>query len=268
MKRAGTAGVLVVVAIVGVAAMRGRSHGPFFPRYRRAVVEPLHAAVVNALHGDPRGMDLIAGPPQMPSTTPPSLAAYDRARAAGDKRPGASSFRADSELFCDYNQSALDAQARKEGLTTKEVRELTYFGFVAMRTTQIGTVERALGRALTADERAQLPRLLDEENDAFTRTMRKLVDDGASESERWDAIRDFEDDYQNQFASRFGMTAEQFDQMLAPDGNTVTEPTPPPAVASTPPLTTPSPPVDPAGTPKPPPGDKPRPLPVMTGGKP
>lgn len=221
--RARQLGAVVVVA--GVAALvgarlRGHHHGALFPRYRRELVEPLHSAAAYATHADPRGRALIQAPPTMPKpAAPPSVAAYQSAIAHGDGHPGATSFRADIDSYCDFNRDAVEKQARKEGITVGEVRELTYFGFVAMRTTQPQTVEAALGRALSTDETHRLDDLLAGENQDFTTQMHTLVDRGASEEERWQLIRDFEDQYQQQYASMFGMTGAQFDQMLAPDPN-------------------------------------------------
>ena len=219
-RQLGAVVVGVIAAVVIRAKLRGHHHGALFPRYRREVVQSLHGAAAYATHADPRGRALIQAPPTMPKPqAPPSVAAYQSAIAHGDGHPGATSFRADIDAYCDFNRAAVEEQARKEGLTIGEVRELTYFGFVALRTTQRETVEGALGRALTADESRKLGEILTDENQDFVAQMHGLVDRGASEDERWQLIRDFEDQYQQQYASMFGMTSAQFDHMLAPDPN-------------------------------------------------
>jgi hypothetical protein len=214
-------GAVVVVAIAAAligAKLRGHHHGSLFPRFRRELVEPLHSAAAYATRADPRGRALMQDPPTMPKpAVAPSVGAYRSAIAHGDGHPGAASFRADIDAYCDFNRDAVEAQARTEGITVGEVRELTYFGFVAMRTTQRQTVEGALGRALSTDESRKLDELLAGENQDFTSQMRGLVDRGASEDERWQLIRDFEDQYQQQYAMLFGMSSTQFDLMLAPD---------------------------------------------------
>jgi hypothetical protein len=214
-------GAVVVVAIAAAvigAKLRRHHRGSLFPRYRRELVEPLHSAAAYATHADPRGRALMQAPPTMPKpAAPPSVAAYQSAIAHGDGHPGATSFRADIDAYCDFNRDVVEQQARKEGISVGEVRELTYFGFVALRTTQEQTVESALGRKLSTDETRKLGELLTDENQDFTAQMHALVDRGATEDERWQLIRDFEEQYQQQYASLFGMTPAQFDQMLAPD---------------------------------------------------
>jgi hypothetical protein len=205
------------VAVVGLAR-RAHHHGTLLPRFRRDVRERLHSAAAYATHADPRGRALIADPPAMPKPdAPPSVAVYRSAIEHGDDHPGAKSFRADVDLFVKYNHAAVAEQARKEGVTEAEVEELTYFGYVALRTTQASTVERAIGRQLTGDEQRKLDALLTDENQDFTARIHKLVDDGAPVDDRWRLIREFEQDYQQQFATLFGVTPQQFDDMLAPD---------------------------------------------------
>src|SRR5690606_24100882 len=50
--------------------------------------------------------------------------AYAEAVEAGFARPGEVAFRAMIDAFIEYNQAFAEAQAREEGLTVDEVREL------------------------------------------------------------------------------------------------------------------------------------------------
>src|SRR5258708_7587673 len=139
----------VVLARLGAALwwwQQPRSHAPFFPQFRRQVVDKLNASVVFATHRDPHGTALVLSPPPMKKPAElPSAAAYRSAIAAGKDRPGARAFHADTDLFCEYNRKVVEEQARKEGITVAEVKELTFFGFAATRATQPSKVEEVLG---------------------------------------------------------------------------------------------------------------------------
>ena len=249
--------VLVVAGAAGLfLALRPHTHPPFFPQFRRQVSDKLYAAAVSGTRSDPRGMALVVSPPTPPKpAVDPGIAAYQSAVAANAVHPGARAFRADTDVFCDLNKNEVEAKARKEGITVAEVRELTYFGFVAMRTTQAQTVENALGRKLSPDELKTLDQILSQENESFTNTLHQLVDEGASAEKRWQAIQGYEQYYIDRFAQSFGMSDAQFDQMLAPDPAAAPGPRaalpshvePPPAE---PPRPTP-PPADPNVPPKP-----------------
>src|SRR5439155_11293500 len=110
---------------------------PFFSPFRRRVSDPLHTAVAFATRFDPRGGALMVAPPTLPKPdTLPSVEVYRSAIAEGKDHPGARSFRANTDLYCELNKTEVEDKARKEGVTTREIKELTFFGFAAMRATQ------------------------------------------------------------------------------------------------------------------------------------
>src|SRR5438445_7063965 len=106
--------LLIAVSAVAIAWTRHHGHAPLFPRFRREVREPLHSAVAVATKLDARGGNLIVTPPTMPRrAAAPSVAAYRSAIESGADHPGAQSFRADTDLYCEYNREEVEAQARK-----------------------------------------------------------------------------------------------------------------------------------------------------------
>ncbi len=223
MKRPWTlARAALAVAVVGggvlLLAPRSGGHPPFFPQFRRQVADKLYSATSFAAHLDPRGQALVVPPPPVPKpASPPGVAAYRAAVAAHETNPGARAFHADTDLFCEMNAREVEDKARKEGITTGEVKELTYFGFAAMRVTQPEVVAQAIGRPLTAQETDQLGAILQEENASFTQALHTQVDQGASEAQRWQTINSYEQAFQDRLAQTFGITPAQYDQMLAPE---------------------------------------------------
>ena len=182
------------------------------------MTDKLYSAAAFATRLDPRGQGLVLTQPAAPKPSePPSVAAYRSAVAAHDDHPGAHAFHADTDLYCEMNKREVEEKARKEGITTAEVKELTYFGFAAMRATQPEVVAQALGRPLTPDETQKLGAILQEENASFTQALHQQVDEGASADQRWQTIRSYEQYFEDRFAQTFGITGGQFDQMLAPE---------------------------------------------------
>lgn len=218
-----------------------RSHGArgaFFPQFRRGAASRFQKAIALATRGDADSRARITGIPSLPRPPgpPPSVAAYKSALASGAAHPGAQALRADSDLFVDLNLEAARQQAHKEGIGLDEVRELTFFSLVAMRTTQPHVVERVLGRKLTDDERKKLGGLVDKTDADIKSTIRAQVDQGETPEQRWAAIHAFEKDYTAEFNKMFGMNDRQFDQMLAPESPDAPESAPgvpmPPEAAS------------------------------------
>ncbi len=195
-----------------------RRHPPLFPQFRREVRDQMTSAVRFATKQEAEGWKRMAAETSKPKLAAlPSTEAYRSAIAADLDHPGARSFRADTEVFCQHNQREVEEQARKEGITVDEVKELTFFGFAAMRATQPGKVAEVLGRPLSSEETAKLGRILDEENRAFQQVLHQEVDQGVSLEQRWETIRSFERTFVGRFEQSLGMTPAQFDQMLAPD---------------------------------------------------
>lgn len=251
--------VLVIAGVGGLfAALRPHPHHPpFFPQFRRHVAGKLHASVLFATRSDPRGRDLVVTPPPIPKADVlPSVAAYGSAVAAGIANPGAASLRADTDLFCTYNYKEVEDKARKEGITTGEVVELTFFGFSAMRVSQPEAVQRVLGRNLTPDEVKKLDDIVQQENESFTAALHQAVDRGATLQERLQLIQAYEQYFMDRFTQGFGMTPAQYDDMLAPDPVA-----PPGPKVALPAHVQPPPPEDPRGEP-PPPDPNVRPKPV------
>jgi hypothetical protein len=170
--------------------------------------------------------------PQMPpSAGETHTAAYEQARSQGSARPGEVAFRATVDAFVEYNRSFAEAQARQEGLTVAEVRELTYFGLMVQETQRWPEVEDLLGRALTGDERLAAEELMHTANKEFKAGMRALVARKASEEERWELIQATQERYQREYFALTGMTSELLDDLLAGDITRKGAPiaTPPPA---------------------------------------
>jgi hypothetical protein len=212
----------VVVAVLGAAlwTQLPRSHGAFFPQFRRQLRDHLWARVSFGLRDDPSAAAAAAPPaPMARPAVLPGVAAYRSAIAAGKTRPGATAFHADTDLYCEHNRAAVEDQARKEGLTVGEVKELTFFGFAAMRVSQRSKIEETLGHPIDDAKAQKLEEIVQRQNALFTKTMRQQVDDGAGEEQRWATIQDFEQRFVEEFDGELGINADQLDRMLAPDAN-------------------------------------------------
>lgn len=215
------AGSLAVAAISATVWWQlPHGHGAFFPQFRRDLRDHLWGRVSFALREEPEAAQPAAPAPAMPKhAVLPSAAAYKAALASGKQHPGATAFHADTDLFCEYNRKAVEDQARKEGVTVAEIKELTFFGFAAMRASQRPKVEEVLGHKLDDAAAQKLAALAERESESFTKQIHQLVDRGASEAQRWALINQFEQHFVDEFDSELGVTPEQFDHLLAPDAN-------------------------------------------------
>lgn len=146
-----------------------------------------------------------------------SQQAYASAAASGQTRPGAAAMRADTDFYVDYNLDLAEEQAQIEGLTLDEVRELTFFGAVGMRTTQPHVLEDVLGRELTSDEVERVNEILWRADEALNARLHAQVDSGEPLTTRWATIHAVEQEYIDQFRSEFGIDEGRFDDMLRPD---------------------------------------------------
>ena len=155
---------------------------------------------------------------------------FTEAKAAGEERPGDKAFRATVDAFMEYNRHFAEAQAVEEGITVKEVAELTYFGFLVLQTQQWSEVEQLAGHALDEDERALGEELMHTANREFKDTLRKLVAEKAPEEARWKLIRDTQERYLREYYALTGMTPALLDDLLAGDLSRTGAPiaTPPP----------------------------------------
>lgn len=218
-------------------------HGAFFPQFRRQLRDQLWARVSFAMRDDPAHSQEVA-PATMPKPAAlPSVAVFRSALAAGRERPGATAFRADTELYCEHNRKAVEEQARKEGLSVGEVKELTFFGFAALRATQREKVEEVLGHPLADDQQQRLEGILQKQNEGFTASMRRAVDEGATEEQRWAIIHGFEQQFVDELHDGLGISAADFDRILAPDPGEIrgAMAVPLPAHVQPPPAASPSP---------------------------
>jgi|GEM_PF-2652605 len=146
-----------------------------------------------------------------------SQQAYASAVSSGQAMPGTAAMHADTDLYVDYNLELADEQARVEGLTFDEVRELTFFGAVGMRTTQPHVVEDVLGRELTSGEVERLNEILRQADEALTARLHEHVEGASPLGTRWATIQAAEQEYIDQFRSAFGIDSDGFDRMLRPD---------------------------------------------------
>lgn len=123
--------------------------------------------------------------------------------------------------YISYNRQFADAQAQAEGISVEEVEELTYFGFLAQATQQWGEVEALLDQAVSEDVRLEASRWLDDLNDTFTDTMRTMVNNGATEPERWRFIRETQQRYLDKYFEITAMNNSLLQDLLAGDINRV-----------------------------------------------
>jgi hypothetical protein len=212
-------GLVVVVGVTfGILYQLSGRHPPLFPPFRRTVRDRITSDVRHAATRESEGWKLLAPAPPAPRpAVRPGVVAYTSAIAADQKHPGALSFRADTDFYCEHNQSAVADQARKEGITVDEVKELTYFGFAMMRMTQPHKIADVIGRQLSAEESEWLGDWLARENTRFQDEMHDAVDAGASVEQRWDLIHSAEQRTIAELKQTFGMSDDQIDALLAPD---------------------------------------------------
>lgn len=157
-------------------------------------------------------------PLPMPKTPPAdyegAARAYAEALADGKQNPGAAAFRVTTDAYVDYNMEFAKQKADEEGITVDEVRELTYFGLLVMRTQQWGAIEDILGTELTDEQKTLGDALTQSANQDFKAQMRELVANGATLEERQAFVKQTEEDYLREYFALTGMTAQQLDQLL------------------------------------------------------
>lgn len=159
----------------------------------------------------------VREPKMPPNVSQIHAEAYNEAKNAGTAQPGETAFRATVDAFVDYNKSFAEAQAKQEGLTIPEVRELTYFGFMVQETQRWPEVEDILGREFSADERQAAEQLMHAANSEFKTKMRDLVAKNASEEARWELIQATQERYKSEYFELTGMTPALLDDLLAGD---------------------------------------------------
>lgn len=169
--------------------------------------------------------------PRSPQLTPQWRAELTE-KVEGLERPGEAAFSAYADRFVDENLDFAQEQARAEGLTLPEVRALTRLGLLVMTTQRIEEVEEVLGRDLPKETEQALGELVYQQNGEFKRQMRELVAKGAPEAERWQLISSADQRFREAFLATSGMSAEQFDDLLA--GNLLLPGSPPGPKGATP----------------------------------
>ena len=143
--------------------------------------------------------------------------AYADAVRRRNPHPAEAAFRRATDAFVEHNRQFADAQAQQEGLTLDEVKELTFFGFMAQQTQRWPEVEQILGHPLDDATRAAGEQLLHELNAEFKSAMRALVKSGATENERWQLIHDVQTRYREAYFATTGMNQALLDDLLAGD---------------------------------------------------
>ncbi len=137
--------------------------------------------------------------------------------AAAGKSPGQAAFRAMIKKFMEVNAEMARAKAAKEGVTLKEIEELTYFGYMVMTTQSPSAIEALTGKTMSEADKAELGEMMHEHNRRFSLGLKDLVAKGASESERWNHIYQAQQDYKDSLFKLTGLNETTFDDLLAGD---------------------------------------------------
>lgn len=143
--------------------------------------------------------------------------AYAAAVEAGTSRPGEAALREAVRVFIEHNRQFADAQAQAEGLTVEEVEELTFFGMMAQQTQRWPDVEDVLERPIDPAVREAAEALFHDANSTFKAEMRRQVQAGATEAERWALIRGAQEEYRQRYFELTGMNEAQLQALLAGD---------------------------------------------------
>lgn len=140
---------------------------------------------------------------------------YAEAVAAGDKTPGEKAFRADAEAFFEFNGDLGEEKAAKEGITTDELKELTYMGLLAMHIRRWEEVERVTGKTLSDEARAQGDALIFSASNELKAAIRGQVAKSESPEVRWETIRKLQASFVEKYRAITQVSPEDFDRLLA-----------------------------------------------------
>lgn len=185
---------------------------------RLPVVQPQQAS--RPAHAPVMGRDepfALADPEPPPGARQLGARAYREALARNEPGPAQAAFRKTVDAFLEHNRQLAREQAEAEGLSIEEVGELTQLGFVVQHTQRWGEVEDMLGEPVDANTRQNAEALMHDLNAEFKTDMRRLVQAGAPEAERWALIRDTRQRYLDTYFDLTGMQEEQLDDLLAGD---------------------------------------------------
>lgn len=209
-------GIVVIAATIAVFAIIDRASGSDAAQASEPVVTAAapSAGRPSREPGPGGGKPAPVAEPRMPVLTPD-----EHAQLAAEVRdapaPGAAAFRKLSDRYVDENLELAQRQASAEGLSLPEVRELTYFGLLAMATQRFDDVEEITGRPLGESDRAALGELMQGANGDFRTQMRALVGRRGAEAERWALIRETQARYQRELFRITGLDASTLDDLLA-----------------------------------------------------
>lgn len=159
----------------------------------------------------------LPDPEAPPGTRQLGEHAYQEALARTEPMPAQAAFRKTVDAFLEHNRALAEEQAKSEGLSVQEVEELTQFGFFVQQTQRWSDVEDILGRPIEADARRQADALMHDANAAFKFDMRRLVREGAPETERWKLIEQTRQRYLQSYFALTGMKEQQLDDLFARD---------------------------------------------------
>lgn len=148
---------------------------------------------------------------------------YADAVAAGEKNPGEKAFRADALAYFEYNGDLAEEKAGREGITTDELKELTYLGLLAMHVRRWDEVAQVTRRELTDEQRTKGDELVFSASNALKAAIREQVAKGATAEARWETIRKQEASFLDKYKAIVGISPEDYDRLLSlpfqPKGN-------------------------------------------------
>jgi hypothetical protein len=158
---------------------------------------------------------MLSRQPASPPTHEVGAKAYAAAVAAGEKNPGEKALRADALTFFEFNGDLAEEKAAREGITTDELKELTFLGLVAMQLQRWDDVARVTKREITADERKRGDELIFGASKEFKVAIREQVARGASVEARWETIRKAQASFVERYRELLKISPEEYDQLLA-----------------------------------------------------
>lgn len=136
------------------------------------------------------------------------------AKRRGDKNPGAAAFRSYTDQFVAANEDAVERQMTDEGLSRREIEELTYFSLLAQRTVDWPDVEKLLGRDVPPEKRELAQANLREQSSEMKRRLREHVKRGDTASVRVGTIKLVQKRYLKEYYLITGMTPALLDELL------------------------------------------------------
>ncbi len=209
MEREYLVGVTVAVALVGGGVMAALSiDGGATTRAQPTPVADAPAAAYTR----------TAPPalPVMPDIDRDRVAdAYARAVMAGSETPGMAAFRSHTDAFVDHNRPLVADKARAEGLTPREIGELTAFALLARQSQNWPVVEMLVGHPIDDGIRDLVAGLVRGDSEEMKMSLREHVAAGDGADARWQTIERIEQHYLDEYYALTGMDATKLDSLLA-----------------------------------------------------